>query len=235
MKFVYFILILSLLFVRNAVPAWANPFNQSYTITYTFDERGNAQVSKNVSLTNLDENLYPSEYSLDIPEDAINIAAFDEIGKLEVQVGHKDDKKLAKLLLNSQNIGIRNNTELALSYETRQLVQGEGDARLIAIPPLISTESVGSATVIVKLPDSWGEPDIIEPVPETPRTWRDKELEEGIRIQYIPDSPTITPQVRSATNAPAHIAGSYTPFLGLIVGLCVVGLGFILSKLLHRP
>lgn len=228
-------MVLTLIFAWSGAEAYATQFNQAYTVTYTFDIRGNATVTKKVSLTNLNENIYPSEYNLDIPEDATNIAAFDDTGKLEVQIGHKGDKKLAKLILNSQNIGIRNNTELALVYETRALVKNEGKRKLIRIPPVLSSEAVGSATIYVELPDAWGTPDIVDPIPETPSVWKDNEVQDGIQIFYIPDPPTNTPPPPTPTSQATGIAKTITPFLGLLVGICIIGISVLAARLMHKP
>lgn len=213
---------------------WARPviavsqFSQEVGIKYVFDEAGNADVTKQVKLTNLDEHVYPSEYVLSVPEDAVNITAFDQAGKVDITLTTTDGQKYAVLQLNKKNFGINNTTEFALVYQTRQLAREQGDVWEITIPPLISSEQVATVTLEITVPDTWGIPFSTEPRPNHDLTWTNKELGSA-EIRMMVSKKNITP---SPTPLPEDATGisdtpGFSPYTGVGLGIVIVGVALI--------
>lgn len=232
MKYIFSVLLAFVALFSSTQGLSASQFNQKYTITYVFSERGNATVTKQILLTNLDENVYPSQYYLDIPEDAINISAFDEDGKIELEIAYLGDKKQALLHLNSQNIGISNTTVIALVYETRQLAKKQDDWSVF-IPPTSPNESVSHATIQVELPENWGVPQIISPQPSGSYVWEENEALQGIRISYETE-PLVTPATSITESEELVARKSFRPFLGLALGIGIVALGYVIVRILQK-
>ena len=81
-------------------------FSLSFNVIYSFDEQGNATVTKHITLTNLLTDTYPSVYLVDVPDDASNIAAVNETGRLETETLIEGGRKIIRISLPGYNIGI---------------------------------------------------------------------------------------------------------------------------------
>ncbi|OGK55571.1 hypothetical protein A3B56_00250 [Candidatus Roizmanbacteria bacterium RIFCSPLOWO2_01_FULL_45_11] len=204
-------------------------FTQELVIKYVFDESGNADVTKQVRLTNRDQHVYPSEYVLAVPEDAVNISAFDQAGKVAVSLNTSGGQKQAVLQLNKKNFGIHNTTEFALVYRTRQMATEKNNVWTLTIPPLFSSELPADLTLEVILPKAWGIPFAIEPKPRDALTWTQEELGNA-SIKMMISNGTVTPTSLPADELAEGVADTpagFSPYAGGVLGLIIVSIALI--------
>jgi hypothetical protein len=220
----YLFTVLGILFVLLAGPVSAADFSLSFDTTYSFDESGMAMVNKKFILTNLTTANYPSEYYLELPNDASNVIAFDKEGQTNSLVIDENGQKRVQLTFNQQPLGFGKELTIVLSYNTSTLAKNENNRWRIAIPGHAGGEDVADYIVSVELPPAWGEPQRVIPPPDIPYHWTLSERPESlISIDFeqvkIP-SPTTTP-----TSSAFPIA------VGVSVGVIIV---FVLFEFLRR-
>lgn len=202
----------------------AADFSLSFDTSYTFTDSGTATVSKKFTLTNLTTANYPSEYYLELPNDAANIVAFDGEGQTSSSVIDENGQKRVKLVFNQESLGYGKGLTIALSYSTNTLAKNENNRWRIAIPGHAGGEDVDDYIVSVEFPKTWGEPQRIIPPPDSPYHWVLSERPESpinIDFEYIETpTPTTTP-----TSSAFPIA------VGVSVGVIIV---FVLFEFLRR-
>ncbi|MBI4130060.1 hypothetical protein HY468_01955 [Candidatus Roizmanbacteria bacterium] len=198
------------------VPARATAnFRLEMNSEYSFTENGNATVKKTVRLTNLTTNVYPSVYYLDLPEDASDVLAADDSGRIQATVTYENGSRQVKVPIKKEILGQNQSINFVLTYETRSLAKQDDPYWIITIPAFSSTEEIGVYSVRIVLPESWGIPPTIQPPSREQYFWTYEELMNNpIIISYVPllDTPTPTPSSASPV---------FTVVVGVLLGISV--------------
>ncbi|MBI5356214.1 transglutaminase domain-containing protein [Candidatus Collierbacteria bacterium] len=154
------------LFVPSAVFA-SSDFSTSFNSTYEIRENISAHAAHQVSLTNLKENTYASEFSLIIGSTNIDsITARDHYGLLPVAVNSRDNGVAVTVNLKSRPaLGVNQTKEFVIRYESRDTVQKVGRIIEINIPKLTGSREFNSFSTNLLVPVSFDEPSIMVPEP----------------------------------------------------------------------
>lgn len=169
-----FFLVLSCTFLYSAgwriVPSVAfasSDFSTSFNSTYEVKENLAAHVTHQISLKNLKENTYASEFSVIIGSTNLDsITARDLAGLLPVTINKKDNGVEVTVNLKSRPaLGLDQTKEFTVNYESRDTVQKAGKVVEINIPKLSNSREFNSFSTSLMVPSSFGNPSIMVPEP----------------------------------------------------------------------
>ncbi|OGK48130.1 hypothetical protein A3A55_02415 [Candidatus Roizmanbacteria bacterium RIFCSPLOWO2_01_FULL_40_14] len=206
-------------------------FSLSFDVSYVFDEHGNALVTKRITLTNLNTNTYPSVYLVDVPNDASNIVAFDENGQLEMKTVQEGGRKMARISLPDQNVGVDQKSNINLSFNTGILAKQESGNWQIVIPPFTADEHVVSYNTSITTPEIWGPPSYVSPTSSEPGKWTISEHSEESIVMMFGELPTSIPETK-VIDSPIS---STLLIIGVLIGLLVTAiLFFVFNKRYNR-
>ena len=224
MKHLIFSLLILICLIRiTPTKALAADFSLSFDTGYVFNESGVAAVSKKITLTNLTTANYPSEYYLELPNDAANVVAFDDEGQTNSTVIDENGQKRVKIVFNQESLGYGKEVVIVLSYDTSTLAQNENNRWRIAIPGYAG-EDVGEYVVSVTFPDSWGLPRRVIPPPDSNYHWTLSERPESpITIDFE--------RVEVPTPTPVPTSSAFPIAVGVSIGVIIV---FVLFETLRR-
>ena len=200
-------------------------FSLSFDVRFSFDEQGNAHVTKHITLTNLHTDTYPSIYLVDVPEDASEVTSVDNKGTLETKTITEGGRKMVRISLPEQNIGEAEKTTITLSFNTRALAKNTENTWQVVIPPFSADESIVSYTTRVTVPDVWGDLLYKSPASESKHMWTMNEHKEENIILTYGKLPT------NAVSQNQTSANMQNIFIGLAIGVFLAITLFLLSRL----
>lgn len=167
-KIFLIILLLAINCKLFAVPAVAKDFSSFYKTTYDFLPSGEGSVTSEISIVNLNPNLYVSEYTLStIGGDIGKIEAYDKIGPLKVKTIVKDKTNIITLNFNDKVVGKDKVQSFILKYNITGLAKKEGNLWQINIPKISNKESIDDYQILLKIPSEFGKLAFINPNPKS--------------------------------------------------------------------
>lgn len=166
--------------------ALAAEFQFDYDLNYDISSSGNTHVTQNITLTNNVTNFYASNYTLTIFSERIeDIAARDPLGKITPVVTKADGQTQVLVPFNIKSVGLGNKFTFTLSYNSLDIATKKGQIWEVIIPGIEKNADIGSYTVQINVPPSFGTPSYISPQPGTDGKWNLAELQGGgIAITY---------------------------------------------------
>lgn len=181
-----------IVFTFSAVifPLYAvDDFKTDYDIEYSINTFGTTIVTQRIVMTNVAPNVFPKQYSVVIDTDKIkNVIAFDDGGPIKLETSVQDGKTTIVLPFNLQTVGLGKKTNFSIRFEDGNIAQKVGNIWEIAIPGITNTKDVGQYSVTLTVPETFGNPSYMTPLPKNGRKWTKEQLVEGgISIAYGTD------------------------------------------------
>lgn len=166
-KKIFISFILACSFQLSALSSLAEgEFNTSYNITYEILESGQTRVTQDIVLTNNLDNVYATSFVVKTGFTRISgVESFDRNGQQQVGVTQNDNETTIKVNFNGQTVGIGNQFNFTLKYDTKDVAQKTGKIWEINIPKLGSGNFVDQYNVRLVIPKSFGNPSFISPKP----------------------------------------------------------------------
>jgi hypothetical protein len=141
-------------------------FASSYNLVFSFDKKGDAHVSQQVSLKNLVGDCVAKEYALRINSTKIKfISGSDTQGNLSVTTKKDRNSTTLNAKLNDFVIGKNKSVAFKLRYIIRNLAEKQGLVWNLTVPKITASEKVESYKLNLILPDSYGDIFTISPKP----------------------------------------------------------------------
>lgn len=151
-----------------ASSALAKDFSSYNKTTYEFSINGNAFVTQEISLVNINPNLYVSEYTFSTTGGEISdIQAYDKIGPLKIKNSIKDKSTLITLTLNEKVVGKGKVLSFILKYKVKDLAKKEGNLWQITIPKLYDQSTIDDYQLLLKTPKEFGKLAYVNPDPKS--------------------------------------------------------------------
>jgi transglutaminase-like putative cysteine protease len=164
--FVFWCGILGLVTLPNTV--WAVSFPADYDVTYELQADGKVHVIEKITITNQNDNQYPSQYSLALEKiDVENITAHDDKGALEVHVEKIQQATLLTVHFKQIVIGKGKQLVWTLEYDAPTLLEKKGKMWEIALPQFERDEQIGSYKILIKSAIDLGNLDYSDPLPDS--------------------------------------------------------------------
>lgn len=146
--------------------AKASDFTTSYKITYDVNDKGEAEVSSDISIKNISSRIYATEYTLTVSHIKIyDIKASDSKGELKTEITTKDEKTNIKVYFGSQVIGEGKSLQWNLKYKTKYISGKVGQVLEINIPKISTLSNVEMYEVTLIVPKEFGPLMYITPSP----------------------------------------------------------------------
>lgn len=177
------------LFVYWIIPrpvAAAGEFTANYDVSYAIAPSGVTIVTQTVSLVNRQTNFYPKQYSILLDTINVrNIIARDDGGTVTPTITQKDGKTEILLTFNKQIVGIGKQTQFTLRFENLDIAQKNGNIWEVNIPGITDDEDLGTYTVSIQTPPTFGPTSYLKPLPADGKRWnRDQMTRGGISAAY---------------------------------------------------
>lgn len=142
-------------------------FSVSFDLTYQVKKSEETTVTQNFILTNLTSEYSPGEYVAVLPKDhAYNLRAYDRNGPLDVEVKEAQEAIGVHIKL-PQTAGINKTILWTFVYESVKIAKRAGRLWEVFIPRPPLVEETTNYTVGLSVPESFGSPVILKPVPWT--------------------------------------------------------------------
>lgn len=144
----------------------SSEFETSYVVRYQAKADGTADVSQNITLTNIFSNLYATQYSLFFQSGQIeNLQARDELGPLGIEIQKSGDSTQVILKFNQEVVGKDKTLNFSLSYNALDLVTKTGQIWEITVPKLSNSSEINEYQLQLLVPTSFGTAAYISPQP----------------------------------------------------------------------
>lgn len=157
-----------------AKPTLGKDFSSYYKTTYEFSAAGETFVTQEISMVNLNPDIYASEYTLSVlGSDVANVEAYDKMGPITTTVVKKDKTTLLTLKFNDKAVGKGKILSFILKYHSKGLSEKKGNLWEIAIPRLANSDTIDDYSLLIKVPKDFGRIAFINPTPLTNETSKD--------------------------------------------------------------
>lgn len=165
------IILVSFLLISAVLPQSvfaADEFATSYDVLYDVDESGVTTVTEKISLKNLTSEYYANQFKLTIGATQIfDIKATDPGGVLDVTTEQKDATTIINIKFNQQVAGLGKTLPWAISFKSKDFAEKLGKVWEVRTPRISSTSNLESYNLILAVPQSFGEPSLISPIPKS--------------------------------------------------------------------
>lgn len=162
-KYLPFISLLLFFFIFPSC-VWAKDYTSSYDVTYNVLENGATHVEYVVDLTNTASKVYNTSYKLSLGLDNIqNVQASDKLGSINPIVVKKDDGYTISLRFNDKVVGIGKTLRFKVSFNTKDIIQNNGNILEINIPGIAKENNYSKFDVHVNVPLFLGSPTYVKP------------------------------------------------------------------------
>lgn len=152
-------------------------FRVAYENHYTVGHNGSTIVQQTITLTNLTNRYYASEYRLVVRDRKIeNIKARDNQGKLVSTVSQKDGGSEIHVIFNEKIVGSGKTLRWVLEYELPDAARKNGLIWEVTIPGITQSEEITRYHVTLAVPKEFGSPSFISPQPSAEQS-TDKKTE----------------------------------------------------------
>lgn len=143
-------------------------FASSYGVTYSVNENGQTFVSESISLKNLTDRFYASNFSLTISAgDVEDVSAFDSQGSLKTSVRKENGKTIIDVEFSQQVVGLGKKYDWTLNFKSDDFASKQGKVWEVTIPRISVTEPGDEYNLSLSVPVGFGDPTSITPEPKS--------------------------------------------------------------------
>ncbi|MFW6109919.1 MAG: transglutaminase-like domain-containing protein [Patescibacteria group bacterium] len=140
-------------------------FETSYNVTYTIKKDGSCEVVQKISLTNLTDEYYASEHSLNVGNIAVeNLWARDSRGSLSVNLVEKKESKVIETSFDRPVAGKGNTLNWELGFET-DVATLHGSVLEVLLPGVRQQTGIKDYQINLRVSESYGKVAYVSPSP----------------------------------------------------------------------
>lgn len=164
--FAFIFLVIFLLFPKQSFAV--SEFKTDYNVNYDVGSDGITSVTEKITLTNLTETYFASNFVLTIGSTALSeVSASDGGGNMEAKVDVLDNKTNISLKFNEQITGINKKQNFVLKYKSKDFASSMGKIWEVNLPRIHEGVDVNNFNLSLSVPFSFGEPISITPKPKS--------------------------------------------------------------------
>lgn len=170
----------------SSYSCFAVDFSADYDITYAVSPNGTTIVTQNVTLTNMQTNLYPKQFSIVIDTDKIkDVIAYDDKKALSPNITQSNGKTTITLPFDNPVVGMGEKLPFKLRYEHGDIAKKVGNIWEIHIPGIEDDPTIGSYTVNLQTSPTFGSVAYMSPPPSSNHKWtKEQMIGGGISVAY---------------------------------------------------
>ena len=165
------LLVFCLLLLTSAVTSdhvlSADEFKTEFDVTYDSKQNGETQVTQDITITNLKDDVIATNYSLTLKQMLIyDLQATDQIGQMEIINEQDNDTTSIKVLFNENIIGKDRSNNFTLKYKTKDIATKIGEIYTVRVPKIADLDIIREYKVRLIIPNSFGPNIFITPEPK---------------------------------------------------------------------
>ncbi len=150
------------------LPTGKAGFATAYDVLYDVDDSGITAVTEKITLKNLTSEYYANQFKLTIGATQISdINASDPGGPLEVTQQQQATTTTIGVKFNQQVAGLGKSLSWTISFKSKDFAEKSGKVWEIRTPKISSTSNMESYNLTLSVPQSFGEPSLISPLPKS--------------------------------------------------------------------
>jgi hypothetical protein len=159
------LLIFLILLGVNLKLAQANDqFSFDYDVTYKIEKSGDANVSQKVTITNKQNDVIATDYSLTLNlQDIFDIKVTSGKDTLDYEMQKIEDETTIKVNLDNQQIGEGRKNTVVIDFKTQDLVSKSGNIWTVRTPPISNLDLVENYNVSLQVPKAFGPKIVVSP------------------------------------------------------------------------
>lgn len=141
-------------------------FSTDYVVTYDINEQGQTHVTFDIWQKNNLSTVYATSFSLSLSQTNLkNILVKDAAGPINPQVGQTENVTNINFDFGNKVVGRDKVNQFSIQFDSSDIANKQGSVWEINIPKLESNENTNSQQIIMKVPESFGQPAYIDPKP----------------------------------------------------------------------
>jgi len=146
----------------------ASEFSTSYDIEYTVDAKGLTNTRQQITLKNIYENVYATQYSIIIGSTNITeVTASDNFGEIQPEIKTEANSTKINLNFDKHIIGKDKERNVTVNYKTPDFATVKGKVLEVGFPLLQNSEVMENYKVTIFIPNSFGNATQIIPEPDS--------------------------------------------------------------------
>ncbi|MBI2337745.1 hypothetical protein HYU95_01035 [Candidatus Daviesbacteria bacterium] len=166
--FLFLLILPQRVYAISDQPSAKAGFATSYDVLYDVNESGITTVTEKVTLKNLTSEYYANQFKLTTGATQISdIKATDPGGALEVTQEQKDTTTTIGVKFNQQVAGLGKTLPWVISFKSKDFAEKSGKVWEVRVPKVSSTSNLESYNLTLAVPQSFGEPSLISPIPKS--------------------------------------------------------------------
>jgi len=180
MKFIFkfklsLIIFLLWLFISPSGIFGAADFETSYSSVYYVSENGIVDGQQNITIKNLKDIMYVSEYSMTIGSvDLSNIKVSDNFGAITPNIEKENNFTKIGIEFNNKVVGLDKELNLKVSYQTPDFAIVKGQVLEVNVPSIAKKDDLADYNLSLYVPLKFGKPSFISPQPDSQEQIGDK-------------------------------------------------------------
>ncbi len=154
-----------------------NQFTTEISTLYEINPNGETSVTQNINITNAEDNVLATVYSLNIHKIHVyGVSSEDNSGELETEVKRDEEtqRTVITVQLKDRVLGKGKTNHVVIKYKTKDLAQKIGEVWSITLPKAGDLNDISKYEVELRVPKSFGPKIYIAPEPK--KTLESKDL-----------------------------------------------------------
>ena len=142
-------------------------FETSYSSVYYVSESGVVDGQQDITIKNLKDNMYVSEYSMIIGSvDLTNIKVSDDFGPITPKIEKENNFTKIGIDFNNKVVGLDKETNLKVRYTTPDFAVVKGQILEVNVPSVAKKDTLTNYNLSLYVPLKFGKPSFISPRPD---------------------------------------------------------------------
>lgn len=155
-------------FAVEDIPAGEANFAISYDVLYDVGSDGITTITEKIILKNLTSQNFANQFKMTIGTTQVfDIKAFDGGGLLETTSEQKDTTTSISVKFNQQVVGLGKTLSWTLTFKSKDFAEKVGKVWEVRAPRISSSQSLEDYNFTLSVPQSFGEPTLISPIPKS--------------------------------------------------------------------
>lgn len=148
--------------------ASAQEFATSYDVNFDVSENGVTTITEKIVLRNLTSRYFADQFKLIIGATQVtDVTASDNQEPLDTKVETKDNFTTITVSFNKQVAGLNKTIPINLQFKSKDFAEKQGKVWEVHAPKISSSPNLENYNLTISVPDTFGEPTLISPVPKS--------------------------------------------------------------------
>lgn len=145
----------------------AAEFATNYDVLYDVGEDGVTTVTEKITLRNLTSEYFANQFKLTIGATKVfDIKASDPSGLLDAKLEQQSNLSTINLKFNQQVAGMGKTLPWTITFKSKDFAEKVGKVWEVRVPRISSSSNLESYNLTVSVPESFGPPSLISPIPK---------------------------------------------------------------------